>query len=174
MTYLYYFIVSVFFILFQTVLAPHLFGLEYFYDLFIPFVLYLTLFRPFIEGIPVIFVLGLLLDSLSAGPFGLYGTCYIWLYFSVRGGVGYLHFGNIILLPLVVVLSVALQNILFLGAVFLFGQDWLLQDVHWNDIVGQLIWAGLTGPFLMAGLGALQSGWHMMANGGASGNEGAG
>lgn len=174
MTYLFYFIISIFLILFQTVLIPHLLDLRYFYDLFIPFVLYLTLFRPFIEGVPVIFVLGLILDSLSAGPFGLYGTSYLWLYFSVKWGVRYLHFGNIILLPLVVIVSVSVQNIIFIGAVFLFGKDWMLQDLYFDDMLRQVAWAGLTGPFLMVGLGVLHGGWNMLIGKGASGSEPAG
>ena len=174
MTYLFYFIISIVLILFQTVLIPHLFDLRFFYDLFIPFVLYLTLFRPFIEGVPVIFVLGLVLDSLSVGPFGLYGTSYLWLYFSVRWGVRYLHFGNIILLPLVVIVSVSVQNIIFIGGVFLFGKDWMLRDLYFDDMLRQVVWAGLTGPFLMAGLGVLHGGWSMLIDKGASGSESAG
>lgn len=174
MTYLFYSITSIFLILFQTVLIPHLFEIRFFYDLFIPFVLYLTLFRPFIEGVPVILVLGLILDSLSAGPFGLYGTSYLWLYFSVKWGVRYLHFGNLILLPLVVIVSVAVQNIIFIGAVFLFGKDWMVQDLYFDDMLRQVIWAGLTGPVVIAGLGILHGGWNMLIDKGLSGGERAG
>lgn len=174
MTYVYYSLACIFLILFQTVVIPFLFGLFHFYDLLIPFVLYLTLFRPFIEGIPVIFVLGLLLDSLSAGPFGLYGTSYIWLYFTVRWGVRYLHFGNVVLLPLVVVCGVAVQNIIFLGAVFLFGETWQFPGSYFQNFVGQLVWAGVTGPFLMAGLGLFHSYWSLLLSGEWPGSEGAG
>jgi cell shape-determining protein MreD len=174
MTFLFYSLTGLVLLLFQTVLVPQLFGLKHFYDLFIPFILYLTLFRPFIEGIPVVLMLGLVLDSLSAGPFGLYGTSYIWLYFIIRWGVRHLHFGNFFLLPLVAALSVAVQNILFLGVLLLFGEGWMFSDDFFINIAAQLLWAGLTGPLFIAGFGFFQSFWIRSVGGGEPGIQGSG
>ena len=67
MTVLFYAIVSIVLIIFQTIVSPGIPLLAGFYNPLTPFIVYLTLFRPARETIPVALCLGIVMDSLSGG-----------------------------------------------------------------------------------------------------------
>ena len=117
-----------------------------FYDLLIPFVVYVGLFRPLKEGLTVVIVLGLLVDGLSSGPFGLFLTTYLWLFAGVKWVVTFLHAHSKVILPFVVALGVLLENAVFLGVVGLLmpGAQFPL-DTH-KTVLVQFTLAVFTGP----------------------------
>lgn len=56
-----------------------------FFDLIIPLVVFLVLGFPIRRGVSVAVGLGLLMDLLSGGVFGLYTTTYFWICLSIQG-----------------------------------------------------------------------------------------
>lgn len=54
-------------------------------DLLIPFIVFLSLHRPDRQGISVTLLLGLIMDLISGGIFGVYLSIYFWIFLSARG-----------------------------------------------------------------------------------------
>ena len=137
-------------VVFETTVMPDLPVLEGFFDLVVTFVVYLGLYRPAKESIPVIVCLGFVMDSLSAAPFGLYLTGYIWIFAGIKWLMRYLQFRTSGLVLFVVPLAVAIQTVLSMTALGLQNQGTLETQMLMNRIGGHLLWALLTGPlFLM-------------------------
>ena len=80
MNYLFNISACLFLVILQTTIIPYLPLLDKFYDLLIPFIVYLGLSRPVRESLPFVLFLGFIMDNLSGGPFGLYLTTYFWLF----------------------------------------------------------------------------------------------
>ncbi len=156
MTYCLYFLSFLCIVVLQTTVMPFYSLFDHFYDLFAPFVIYLAIKRSYKESIPVIVITGLLMDGLSGGPFGIYLIVYFWMFAVIRWLIQYLHVGNIILLPLLVAGGVLIENIIFMAwAVFLdVGGD--VYTAALKTIVSQLVWAGITGPFIIVMFGWMQ------------------
>ena len=159
MTAFIYIVICLGFIVLQTTLFPLVAWLEGFYDLLIPFVVYLGLFRPVKEGLPVVFFLGLAMDTLSGGAFGIYSTTYLWLYGVIAWLISFLHFQNKLLLPFVVVVGVFLENLVFLGTVKLGNPEGSLPMGLFRTVSVQLIWALFTGPLLLLLIRSVHRGW---------------
>jgi len=61
----------------QTSVIPYFQIFNGIYDILIPFILYLSIFCPFVESLLVAVGCGLTMDSLSGGPFGIFTTSYV-------------------------------------------------------------------------------------------------
>ena len=148
MIYGYHFSICLFLIIFQTtVLAGG--GPPYRYDLLAPFVVYLGAYRLPREAIPVLIMGGLAMDGISGGVFGVYLTVYLWMYVGVRWAIQFLHVGNVILLPLLVTAGVAFESLVVaFSAVVLASSAWPVESMF-SVVSGQMLWGGITGPFLM-------------------------
>lgn len=147
-----YFFISLFLIVLKTVIIDFFpFALN-FYDPLIALVLYLALFRPVRENVVVMIALGVVMDTLSGGPFGIYLTTYFWLFAIVRYITRFLQFSNTIILPFVVAGGVALENFVFAVTIAMSQWRWPLNapELHW--VMVQFFWALLTGPFLLLGI----------------------
>lgn len=135
----------------QTVIITALPFFDFFYDLLIPFVIYLGLFRSLREGLPVVLLCGFLIDGLSGAGFGLYFTTYIWLYLLCRWVINFFHSENSFISLFAVVSGVILQNIMFLGIFFIlepggYTYRYILRFLH-----VQIIFALITGPLFLVG-----------------------
>ncbi len=133
----------------QTTVFPHLPLLDSFYDLLIPFIVYLALYRPLREGLLLVLLLGFIMDNISGGPFGLYLTTYCWLLIGVIGTTKFVQVGNRILLSMVVAAGVLIENMLFLAIFTITGPDVNLPAGAWSTVVIELLWALGTGPFFL-------------------------
>jgi cell shape-determining protein MreD len=142
--------VCLFLVVFETTVMADLPILEGFFDLLVTFVVYLGLYRPVKESIPVIVCLGFVMDSLSAAPFGLYLTGYVWIFVGIKWLMRYLQVRTSALVLFVVPLAVAIQTILSLAAIGLQPHGSIETQPVMNQVGGHLLWALLTGPlFLM-------------------------
>ncbi|GBC64073.1 hypothetical protein DENIS_5075 [Desulfonema ishimotonii] len=146
MIYWFYTFASLGLIVLQTAVIPRLPPVCHLYDLFIPFAVYLGIFGLPLEGVWVVLINGILFDSLSAAPFGVYTTTYMWLFIGVRRGLGFLDVGNYILLPLVIVSGVLLENAVLLGILISRGADGDATGQMIRIVSRQVVWAALTGP----------------------------
>ncbi len=149
MTYLFYLGLSLGLITVQTTMVNWLPAFNHFYDLLIPFVLYLGLYRSMRESVPVLFFLGLIMDNLSGTPFGLYTTAYFWIFVIVNGGIKFLHVGNQILVLIVIVSGVLIENSIIVGTIILLGRNPYFPAQDFRSIVFQILWALLTGPLIL-------------------------
>lgn len=149
----YFFNISacLFLIILQTTVMPYVGWLNSFYDLLIPFVIYLSLSRNVRESLPFVFVLGFIMDNLSGSPFGLYLTTYFWLFVGVKGVTRLLQVGNrLFSLTLIVAAGVLIENLIFLGTLTILGPEPQLAGDAARIITVQVLWAIWTGPiFLM-------------------------
>lgn len=149
MTYCFYVCICVCLVIFHTTIIPHISLLTNFYDILIPFIIYLGLFRPVRESIVFILVLGFLMDNLSGGPFGLYLTTYLWLFIVVKVVVKYLHARNNILLVLIVAAGVLMENIIFITFFSISDQNSQFFTNTVKIVIYQILWAGFTGFFFI-------------------------
>ena len=152
MTYCFYMCVCLCLVIFQTTIIPRISLFNNFYDLLIPFIIYLGLFRPVREGILFTVLLGFLIDNLSGGPFGLYITTYFWLFIVVRSASKYLYVGNIILLLFIVAAGVLMENIIVIAIFSMSDPDSQFAAVAIRTVVFQILWAVCTGYFILISL----------------------
>ncbi len=145
-------------VILQTTVMPYLPLLGGFYDLMIPFIVFLSLYRPVRESLPFIFFLGFIMDTLSGSPFGLYLTAYFWLYAGVLGITKLLQVGNrLFIITLIVAAGVLLENLIFLGTLALLGPDQQLAGNGAKTVTIQLLWVIWTGPIFLVVLRNLQN-----------------
>ena len=65
------------------------------------------------ESLPIIIILGLIMDQLSGSPFMLHVTAYFWVYISLRWITKVLQVGNRFRLPFIVSVGVLIENFIF-------------------------------------------------------------
>jgi rod shape-determining protein MreD len=124
--------------------------LDRFYDLLIPFIVYLGLLRPLREGLLFVCFLGFIMDNLSGGPFGLYLTSYFWLFIGVKGITQLLQVGQrVFIITLIVAAGVLAQNLIFLGSFAIFSPELQLAGDAFKIVTVQILWALLTGSVLL-------------------------
>ena len=152
MTYLFYIGLCLGLIIVQTTVMPGLPAFRHFYDLLLPLVLYLGLYRFVREGLLAVIVLGLVMDNLSGAPFGVYLTVYFWIFMLVSWGSTYLHVGNQILLFIVSGAGVLIENLIFLGTMTVLSKNFQLPAGVVDSLGNQIVWGLLTGPVLIVSI----------------------
>ncbi|MCU0561788.1 MAG: hypothetical protein MUD16_16560 [Desulfobacterales bacterium] len=132
----------------RTALLPFLAATERFFDPFLAVVVYLAVFRPLHECLPLILFAGILMDTLSGGPFGLYLTSYVWLFIALSLTTAVIRMESPILLVVMMVSGVLLQNVVFIATMTAFE----LTLPRPGDMLGvfteQVGWVLLVGPLL--------------------------
>lgn len=137
-------------VVFQTTIKPHSFILfSGFYDLLIPFVIHVGIFRSVQEGIPVIFAFGLIMDSFTGGIFGLYTSVYFWLLVCVKWTMQIFHIKNTFVLLFIVAFGVLLENLILLTAGAAFQARSFLPPEAVRPLIIQLLWAVGTGSIFL-------------------------
>ncbi|WP_319526646.1 hypothetical protein [uncultured Desulfosarcina sp.] len=151
MIYVYHLAVCLFLILFQTTLLT-VFGPTCLYDLLVPLVVYLGVYRLPREALPVLILAGLAMDGISGGVFGVHLSAYLWMYVGVRWAIQFLHAGNAILLPMMVAIAVTFKSIVVaFSAVVVASAPWPVEAVF-PVVSGQILWGALTGPLILMAL----------------------
>lgn len=145
-------------ILIQATLFPVILLFQRHYDLVLPVVVYLGLYRSFKESFLLLAGLGLVMDSLSGGAFGLYLTTYFWLYAGVKWTIRLLDRRNPLLTVGLIGLGVLVENGLFLAVTFSkFSMP--ISAGNLNGIFIQLVWAIVTGPLMVLFLASINRRW---------------
>jgi len=150
-TYFFYVSVCLLLTVVQTTVMPQLLPCgRCTYDLMVPFILYLGIFRPIRESLAVIFFAGFVTDNFSAAPFGLYSIIYLWLFAGTKWLVTFLHVGNRILLPLIAGTGVLAENIMFFATfTVIMRTDSRIPADPFGILWEQTLWAAVTGMFLI-------------------------
>ena len=149
MNYLFNLLVCLAVIVLQTAILPLIPLLDRFYDLILPFILFLSLYRPVSESVVSLVAAGYLMDAMSGGPLGLYVSAYLWIYLALIWLVRYLHLYDSILLPVVVAGIAVMQHLIFLAASSLGSRPIELDGAVLKTIALQSGLALVTGPFIL-------------------------
>ena len=137
-------------VILQTTVMPYLSVLDRFYDLLIPFIVYLGLFRPVREGLLFVCFLGFIMDNLSGGPFGLYLTSYFWLFIGAKGITQLLQVSkHVFIVTFIVAAGVLAQNLIFLGSFAIFSPELQIAGDAVKIVAVQILWALLTGSVFL-------------------------
>lgn len=137
-------------VILQTTVMPSLSLLDRFYDLLIPFIVYLSLSRPVREGLLFVCFLGYIMDNLSGSPFGLYLTSYLWLFIGVKAITQLLQVGKrVFIITFIVAAGVLAENLIFLGSFAIFSPEQQLADDAVKIVAVQILWALLTGSVFL-------------------------
>ena len=137
-------------VILQTTVMPYLSLLDRFYDLLIPFIVYLGLSRPVREGLLFVCFLGFIMDNLSGSPFGLYLTCYFWLFSGVKGITQLLQVGKrVFVISFIVAAGVLAENLIFLGSFAIFRPELQFAGGVLKIVAIQVMWALFTGAVFL-------------------------
>ncbi len=146
MRFFWYIGISLALVICRTTLLPYTPVMGNFFDPLLCLVVYLSVFRPLTESIPLLAFLGILMDTLSGGPFGLYLTSYVWLFIGVRLAAAFIRVESPILLVLLMAGGVLLQNLVFLGAMTAFHLTRIGSGDMLRVFIEQVGWVLLAGP----------------------------
>jgi len=156
MVYFFHIAIGVSVLLLQTTILPNAGLFINCYDLLIVQIVFLGLYRSVRESVIIICLLGIAVDSLTGGPYGVYLTTYFWLFLSVRWALVYLRLSDTIILPFVVAYGVLIENLFhFIGAISMNPSSATIAQMSVRPIVMELLWAIFTGPVLLALLSLL-------------------
>ena len=167
MRYGFYIGTCLFLMIVQTTLLTYFNVFAGMYDLLIPFVIFISICLPLRESLPLVLILGLIMDIFSGSPFGLYLTFYFWLFVGVRWIIKFLRVSNKFLLSLGVVVAVLIQNMLIIGTLGFAGPGWQLPAAALKNIALQFFWALTTGPLFLFYLLAISKRFDIQVNGAA-------
>lgn len=152
MSYFIYIVSSLCLITLRTALIPRLGFVGHFFDLLLPWVIYLAAFRPVHEALPFVVFMGALMDNLSGGPFGLYLTSYVWLYIAVRLAATVVRAENAMVLVLIIIAAVVFQNTFFFMVINMSGGGGHTAGEAIRVVSEQIGWVLLTGPLIALGM----------------------
>lgn len=152
MSYFLYFASSLCLVIGQTTLLPRLGFAGHFFDLLLPWVIYLAAFRPVHETLFFVLFMGALMDNLSGGPFGLYLISYVWLFIAVRLAAAVVRAENPMVLALIILAAVAFQNALFVATLGISGAGVLSSSDVMRVVSEQVGWVLLIGPIVALGM----------------------
>ncbi len=139
--------------------------LSNFYDLMVPLIAYLCTTRSMRESLPIIIIVGLIMDQLSGSPFMLHVTAYFWLYLSLRWITKVLQVGNSLRLPFIVSFGVLIENFIFMSNIALVEPGMRFPAVAARIAAVQFIWAYFTGPLLLVFFEQTHKGWNRWLSG---------
>jgi len=121
-----------------------------FYNLLIPYVIFLSLFRPASEALPQIFWVGLVMGMLSGAPSSVYLIVFIILFLLFRNIKTYFQLFDSFLFVILIAVGVVIEHLVF-GVVSLL-QNFAVEPSLFTAYVVfiHFIWAVITGPLLFA------------------------
>ncbi len=137
-------------IVIQTSVLPYFKIFDTLFDLLCPLVIYIGLFQPVRQGVPVILFYGFLMDAVSGAPPGFYLTTYIWLFIYAVALHRFMHLSNRLIWPLIVALGVVVENCLNLGVIALLTPTWRFSFIFVKKTTWQVLWAMAATPLLFA------------------------
>jgi len=149
MTYLYHIFIGSCLVVFQTVILPYFPYSNSFYDLLVPFIIYISAYRPIRESIPVAILLGVIVDSLSGSYFGVYIATYAWLTVIMRWISSLIHLENYLLLPIIIVVGVVIDNLILFLAIMIANPGFQFSASIIGVVAAQVFWAICTGPLFL-------------------------
>jgi hypothetical protein len=131
----------------------------------VPLIAYLCTTRSIRESLPIIIIVGLIMDQLSCSPFMLHVTAYIWLYVSLRWITKVLQVGYRLRLPFIVSFGVLIENIIFMSNIVLVEPGMRFPAAAARIVAVQILWALFTGPLILVLFEQTHKGWNRWLSG---------
>ena len=126
-----------------------------FYDLLIPLVVFLSLNLPTRDGIFVVVILGLIMDLISGGTFGLYLSIYFWMYLWVKSLTKFFDVDDTFFQSVLIGVCVLAQHLIFCISITVPWAEVQSLTAQLTPVLSQTIIAALTGPVILLLLGRL-------------------
>ena len=136
-----------------------------FYDLLIPLVVFLSLNLPIRAGVSVVLILGLIMDLLSGGMFGLYLSIYFWIFLSTRSLSKCFDVGKTIFQFILIGACVLGQHVVFWVSVTPLSKGAQLLAAQTTTVLIQTVFAVLTGPGILMLLQRLEARFQVPSSG---------
>lgn len=148
MTYVFFIICALVLAILETVGLNPLFG-SLVYDLQIPLIIAVSVLGRGRFAFLVIVIVAVIMDSLSGGPFGIYLTAYIWLFFPIKAVTLVVSIRSWLAVALCAVLGVLFENLIFMFVQLLSsGMVLNVKAVILPAIIKQSVLAFITAPFI--------------------------
>ena len=142
------------------------------YDLLIPLVVFLGLRLRDGRGVALVAILGLVMDLVSGGIFGLYLSTYFWIFLSVKGISRYFDVDDKIFQSILIAVCVLGQHLVFCASLAPPWKGAQLLAAQTTPVLLQTTLAALTGPGILTVLGRLQSRFRASSSGTQKETEG--
>ncbi len=148
MPYILYFSAAVILISLQTAFFSELPAAVSFYDILIPFAVYLSLFRGLTTGLSLVIISGFIMDMLSGAPNGLYMAVFTAVFLVFRKASVYFHTRLSILFTVCTGLGALIENLAFFLCCLAVYKTLPACLENLRVLPSQIIWVCLTGPFV--------------------------
>jgi rod shape-determining protein MreD len=163
-TYLFHIAVCLVLIIFQTAVKPQVPFLAGLYDVLTAYVIYLGLYHRVREILPIILISGIIMDTISGSPMGLFLTSYLWIFLLTRWTTRLIHQDNLVLRCCVVGVGVVLQTGVYIGITLLLGHANLFAAPTVEAAASQVIWAMATGAIMITLFRKAHAVWEQFLN----------
>lgn len=148
MTYVFFFICALILAMIESVVFPPSLSAMV-YDLQIPLVIAVSVLGRAYAALIMIFLVAVVMDTLSGGPFGIYLTTYVWLFFPVKALSLLVSTRSYLAVALLSVLGVLFENFVFMFVQLLTsGAVPNFYTVILPLVIMQCITAFITGPLI--------------------------
>jgi len=129
-----------------------------FYDILIPFVVYLSLFRSLSAGISMVLIIGFFMDTVSGAPNGIYMAVFMTVFLIFRNISAYFQAQETFLFTACTAVGVFVENLLFCLLLMLAHPDPAVLVNSVQLIIVELIWVLLTAPLIFRVFTAVSAG----------------
>lgn len=119
------------------------------FDLLIPFVVFLILFRSRLEIWLVIFVAGIAVNMVSGAPIGIYLITYAWLFMLFKNVKMYFHTPDSSLFVILVTIGVMIEQLIFIAFHFIQKSSLIFSMHPFQTIFTQILVVCFSSPFIL-------------------------
>jgi len=159
---LYFFIITLFFIVLETIVFPSVSWFSRSFDLIIVLVLFLSLHFPRYAVVMAIASIGGIMDSLSGGPFFLYMFSYLWIFVMVQLVKQFVFQTSGLFILVISMVSVVLQQALGVFSVFIQQGESAVWQMDFVLMIRQVVWGTLLIPLGVWVLSIWYENWRHM------------
>jgi len=148
MRYVVYLMLGILLLGFHTAILSDFPDIISFYDILIPFVVYLSLFRSLSAGLSVVLIIGFFMDMVSGAPNGIYMAIFMIVFLMFRNITAYFHAQETLLFTVCTAVGVLVENLIFCLLLILAQADLHILINAIQVVIVQLIWVILTAPLI--------------------------
>jgi hypothetical protein len=156
---LFFVILTVFLIIFQTIIFPSFSWFSQCFDLMIMNIIFLSLLSSHYAVILTIIFVGGIMDSISGVPFFHHIFSYLWIYLIVQLFKQFVFQRSVVFILIVSLVSVLIQQGLIVFSVFIGQGREAVWQMDFTLMARQLFWGGLVIPPGVWMMNALRQYW---------------
>jgi len=146
MNVLFFVILTIILIIFQTIIFPSFSWFSQCFDLMIMNIIFLSLVYSHYAVILTIILVGVIMDSISGVPFFHHVFSYLWIYLLVQLFKQFVFKRSILFILLISLISVLIQQGLILFSVFIDQGHEAVWQMDFTLMAKQLFWGGILIP----------------------------